>query len=729
MATQRRVPGAPVIHERNLDNVKLLVWHVDGLQDMIECQKTHHNRHLGEFLDDVGADIVAIQGVKVRRHEVTEDMAEITGWDSYFDLPLDRTGYSGVAVYMRHRFNTPMRVEEGVLGLQCAPDKQQSYRLLPPDEAIGGYLTDSALSMLHRDPREIDCEGRCVIVEFPGFVLFNVLAPHPDDDSRGDAKAGADYRVDFIVVLKMRVQRLLSMGKNVVVAGHFREIEYEHPDLRHVECISNINHLGPASLLYCSKDIRTWFTRVEDKPELMIAYRCPVIATLETHVEHKGPMENLTDLLNIPGLFEGGVRRRLFDAESDLLAQSGTILPQFDQNTTPESLAAEDARVKRVINEAMAPILARRATMNRPVPHQVDAVYGGGGQGSSLDDFKYALHEQVVGGQGSSQGDFKYPLHEQVGGQGSSQGDFKYPLHEQVGGQGSSQGDFKYPLHEQVGGQGSSQGDFKYPLHEQVGGQGSFQEDFKYPLHEQVGGQGSSQGDFKYPLHEQVGGQGSSQEDFKYPLHEQVGGQGSFQEDFKYPLHEQVGGQGSSQGDFKYPLHEQVGGQGSSQEDFKYPLNGDGDGRDGNGHTDLLDDGREGDSRPFVFGREGNSRPFVFNRDGNSHNSNGDGRDGNGRDSISDVLDQVLYDQILDGQILEVRNGIANPINGNGNSHNSNGDGRNNNDPSGFNIRNIIGEVLEEMRADRVPGPLLVTLGYVGQDPESAPPTEYWFHE
>ena len=63
------------------------------------------------------------------------------------------------------------------------------------------------------DALTLDSEGRCVILEFPAFVLLGVYSPATRDESRDD------FRLGFLNVLDARVRNLVAMRKRVILAG------------------------------------------------------------------------------------------------------------------------------------------------------------------------------------------------------------------------------------------------------------------------------------------------------------------------------------------------------------------------------------------------------------------------------------------------------------------------------------------------------------------------------
>ena len=122
-------------------------------------------------------------------------------------------GYSGVGIYTRQSVCAPIRAEEGLLGVLCPPDSSTPYRELPDDQCIGGYPTPSQIADLGVDPAVLDAEGRCVVLEFPAFVLFGVYSPANSNGMRDD------FRYGFVTALDTRIRNLEKMGKRVILTG------------------------------------------------------------------------------------------------------------------------------------------------------------------------------------------------------------------------------------------------------------------------------------------------------------------------------------------------------------------------------------------------------------------------------------------------------------------------------------------------------------------------------
>ncbi|KAF2132263.1 DNase I-like protein [Dothidotthia symphoricarpi CBS 119687] len=193
--------------------VRITTWNVNGIRNPFGYQPWRENRTFAAMFDILETDIVVMQELKIQRKDLTDDMVLVPGWDCYFSLPKHKKGYSGVAVYTRQSVCAPIRAEEGILGVLCPPASSTPYRELPEDAGIGGYPTPAQVSDLGVDPAALDAEGRCLVVEFPAFVLFGVYSPANSNGLRDD------FRYGFLTALDTRIRNLTRMGKNVILTG------------------------------------------------------------------------------------------------------------------------------------------------------------------------------------------------------------------------------------------------------------------------------------------------------------------------------------------------------------------------------------------------------------------------------------------------------------------------------------------------------------------------------
>ena len=130
--------------------MRILTWNVNGLRAVA----TSKRGGLRELLDSTQADIICLQETKLRRPELTAEVALSEGWESFFDFSVHKTGYSGVATFCK---------------AWCAPCAAQR-----------GLVGPSASHVAHLAADEIealDQEGRCIMTDHGAFVLFNVYIP------------------------------------------------------------------------------------------------------------------------------------------------------------------------------------------------------------------------------------------------------------------------------------------------------------------------------------------------------------------------------------------------------------------------------------------------------------------------------------------------------------------------------------------------------------------------
>ncbi|KAI9762089.1 MAG: Class II abasic (AP) endonuclease [Geoglossum simile] len=340
------------------------------------------------MFDILEADIVVMQETKIQRKDLQDDMVLVPGWDCYFSLPKYKKGYSGVAIYTRQSSCAPIRAEEGVTGVLCLPGSSTSYLDLPEDECIGGYPTCDQLSRSPVDAATLDSEGRCLILEFPAFVLIGVYSPATRDQSRDE------FRLGFLNALDARIRNLVAEGKRVVLTGDMNVVR-EEIDMANVEeqmrkygmtgefvsmpsrrilnqllvggkVISGRDEGREQSVMWdicrafhegrkgmfthweqkinarpgnfgsridyvlCSYDMRDWFCESNIQEGLLGSDHCPVYAVIKDSIRLGDSEVNISDLVNPCGTFKDGKRLKAYSAK-DLLALSAKLIPEFDR--------------------------------------------------------------------------------------------------------------------------------------------------------------------------------------------------------------------------------------------------------------------------------------------------------------------------------------------------------------------------------------------------------------
>ncbi|KAJ5624613.1 hypothetical protein N7510_000922 [Penicillium lagena] len=392
---------------------RITTWNVNGIRNPFSYEPWRGTRTFASMFDILEADLVVFQETKIQRKDLKDDMVLVPGWDCYFSLPRVKKagpGYSGVVIYTRNATCSPIRAEEGITGVLCPPNSSVSFRDLPAEQQIGGYPTAEQLARPiilseDSDPDEqqdieeptadtevdaatLDSEGRCVILEFPAFVLIGVYCPANRDESRDC------FRISFLNALDARIRNLVAQGKRVVVTGDInisrgpidaahaleairknqmseadfvstpprrlfnqllsdgevigqREQGRERPVLHDLcrkfhpdragmyTCWEQRINARPGNYgsridyVLCSVGMQEWFADSNIQEGLMGSDHCPVYAVLKDTVSHDGEPVHIRDLMNPPGVFKGGERQQEYSAKF-MLPASGRLLPEFD---------------------------------------------------------------------------------------------------------------------------------------------------------------------------------------------------------------------------------------------------------------------------------------------------------------------------------------------------------------------------------------------------------------
>lgn len=296
--------------------------------------------------------------------------------------------YSGVAIYTRNTVCAPIRAEEGITGILTPPNSTTSFCNLPEEQQIGGYPSISQLADCPLDAAILDSEGRCVILEFPAFVLIGVYNPANRDRSRDE------FRLGFLNALDARVRNLVAAGKRVFLTGDLNIIREEidtakaeeqlkkqgltgdeyvstparrmlnqllvggkvigerdegreesvmwdicrsfHPTRRGMfTCWEQKINARPGNFesridyVLCSKDWKDWFCESNIQEGLVGSDHCPVYAILKQKVEIDSSEVDIRDIMSLD-TFKNGKRQRGWCAK-DLLPMSAKLIPEFDR--------------------------------------------------------------------------------------------------------------------------------------------------------------------------------------------------------------------------------------------------------------------------------------------------------------------------------------------------------------------------------------------------------------
>jgi exodeoxyribonuclease-3 len=149
--------------------ITVLCWNVNGVRAV-------KGKGFFEWLYKERPDIVCLQETKVQPDQLDKDLREPQGYNVYWSYS-DTKGYSGVASFCKEE---PARVKTGL------------------------------------DIEEFDKEGRVLVTEHPGFLLFNVYFPNGKKDSQR-----LKYKMDFYDAFLEFVEPLREQGRKLVICGDF----------------------------------------------------------------------------------------------------------------------------------------------------------------------------------------------------------------------------------------------------------------------------------------------------------------------------------------------------------------------------------------------------------------------------------------------------------------------------------------------------------------------------
>ncbi|RMF07758.1 MAG: exodeoxyribonuclease III [Candidatus Neomarinimicrobiota bacterium] len=161
--------------------MRLVSWNVNGI-------RAAEKKGLRSWLDETRPDVLCLQETKARPDQVPASLLEGHGYHTYWHSA-ERPGYSGVATFCREE---PLYVQEG-LGID-----------------------------------RFDREGRVLITEHPGFLLYNIYFPNGQRDHER-----LQYKLDFYAALLEILDEQVASGVNVVIAGDWntahKEIDLARP--------------------------------------------------------------------------------------------------------------------------------------------------------------------------------------------------------------------------------------------------------------------------------------------------------------------------------------------------------------------------------------------------------------------------------------------------------------------------------------------------------------------
>lgn len=162
--------------------MRLISWNVNGI-------RAAEKKGFLEWFNSEKPDILGIQETKAHQEQLSSELLNVPGYNSYF-CSGERKGYSGTAIYSK---TEPISILRG-FGIE-----------------------------------KFDNEGRILIAEYPGFLLYNIYFPN------GSSKAERlTYKMEFYDAFFEHVNSQLKAGKKIIVCGDVntahKEIDLALPD-------------------------------------------------------------------------------------------------------------------------------------------------------------------------------------------------------------------------------------------------------------------------------------------------------------------------------------------------------------------------------------------------------------------------------------------------------------------------------------------------------------------
>nr|XP_019811901.1 PREDICTED: DNA-(apurinic or apyrimidinic site) lyase 2 [Bos indicus] len=214
--------------------LRLVSWNINGIRSPLQgvrCEEPSScsAMAMGRILDKLDADIVCLQETKVTRDVLTEPLAIIEGYNSYFSFSRNRSGYSGVATFCKDSA-TPVAAEEGLSGLLSTQNG---------DVGCYGNMDDFTQEEL----RALDSEGRTLLTQHKictwegkekTLTLINVYCPHADPGK----PERLTFKMRFYRLLQIRAEALLAAGSHVIILGDLNTAHrpIDHWDAVNMEC-------------------------------------------------------------------------------------------------------------------------------------------------------------------------------------------------------------------------------------------------------------------------------------------------------------------------------------------------------------------------------------------------------------------------------------------------------------------------------------------------------------
>ncbi len=178
--------------------LKIISWNVNGIRAVSK-------KGFYEFVEREKADVLCIQETKAHKEQLDKTLIEADGCLSFWSSA-EKKGYSGVSTYLRKS----------------------------PDEVSFGLGV-----------RKFDSEGRFVITEVDGILIYNIYFPN------GSAsEIRHDYKQSFLKKLNSHLKKQLKINPNIIVLGDYN-VAHQEQDVHDPVRLKNTSGFLPEE--------RKWF--------------------------------------------------------------------------------------------------------------------------------------------------------------------------------------------------------------------------------------------------------------------------------------------------------------------------------------------------------------------------------------------------------------------------------------------------------------------------------------
>lgn len=153
----------------------IISWNVNGI-------RAARRKGFLEWLQKAKPDILGIQETKVLVEQLDDELLHPKGFETFWSSA-NKKGYSGTAVFVR---------------------------------------TSPLMSVTNFEQDWLDEEGRVIMLEYPGFIFFNVYFPNS-----GMGPHRLEYKLDFYDKLIKYAESFRKKGKSIIIAGDYNTAHHE----------------------------------------------------------------------------------------------------------------------------------------------------------------------------------------------------------------------------------------------------------------------------------------------------------------------------------------------------------------------------------------------------------------------------------------------------------------------------------------------------------------------